>query len=216
MLELTNSTVIRDVWLLCTTLILGEMLTFFGQLDCTSNIIIPTKSIIWQCCRCLYDIWHFFYVKKTNMLSGDNSIEYIGYNTITCGNGKWEKPRNEKLVILMVILGEQGHQGNGVQAWRGSACLQTANQPHVRWCIHKKPNAHSTYKDVKLVTNSAKNGDETERCKTCGEGVQWNYIFFSWTKLTNKLWNWLGRKEDKSFIVGSHIRVKLPNIWKNM
>jgi hypothetical protein len=42
--------------------------------------------------------------------------------------------------MLMVIPGEEGHHSNRDRAWQDSACLQTANQPHVRWPIHKKPN----------------------------------------------------------------------------
>jgi hypothetical protein len=55
-------------------------------------------------------------MSKTKMVSGDNSIEDIGINTITCGNGKWEKPGNEKLVILMVIPGEEEHESNRTPA----------------------------------------------------------------------------------------------------
>jgi hypothetical protein len=51
------------------------------------------------------------------------------------------------------------------------------------------------HKDVTPVTNPAKK---------------------AMTKLPNKLWNWLGRKEDKSFTVGSCIREKLPNKEKHV
>jgi hypothetical protein len=63
------------------------------------------------------------------MLTGDSSIDDIFYNTITCGNGKQENPRNEKLVILMVILGGDRHQSNRAVH---VCCLQTENQPHLR------------------------------------------------------------------------------------